>query len=43
MILIGNGESAPLHDPAYDFSDDAAPFGVAYWTRLVETALPRHG
>ena len=39
-VLIGNGPSAPLHNPAYDFADDAAPYGVAYWTGLVENALP---
>jgi hippurate hydrolase len=41
FILIGNGASAPLHHPAFDFDDAAAPYGVAYWTRLVERALPR--
>ncbi len=42
-VLIGNGDSAPLHNPGYDFNDSAAPLGVAYWARLVETALPRAG
>jgi hippurate hydrolase len=40
-VILGNGGSAPLHHPAYDFSDAAAPVGVAYWVRLVERALPR--
>jgi hippurate hydrolase len=40
-VLIGNGDSAPLHNPGYDFNDEAAPLGVAYWARLVERALPR--
>ena len=40
FVLIGNGDSAPLHHPAYDFSDEAAPAGVAYWAGLVERALP---
>ena len=39
-VIIGNGDSAPLHHPAYDFNDEAAPLGVAYWARLVEKALP---
>jgi len=39
-VLIGNGDSAPLHHPEYDFNDEAAPLGVAYWARLVEKALP---
>jgi hippurate hydrolase len=40
-VLIGNGDSAPLHHPGYDFNDEAAPLGVTYWARLVEKALPR--
>jgi amidohydrolase len=40
FIFIGNGESAGLHHPAYDFNDEAIPFGTSYWVRLVETALP---
>jgi len=40
-VLIGNGDSAPLHNAAYDFNDQAAPSGVAYWASLVEKALPR--
>ena len=39
FIFIGNGDSAALHHPAYDFSDDAIPFGASYWVQLVETAL----
>jgi hippurate hydrolase len=40
-VIIGNGDSAPLHNAGYDFNDAAAPLGVAYWARLVEKALPR--
>ena len=40
FIFIGNGDSAGLHHPAYDFNDDAIPVGASYWARLVETALP---
>ncbi len=43
FVFIGNGPSAPLHHPDYDFNDAIAPLGVAYWTRLAETALPRKG
>ncbi|MCC6888997.1 MAG: amidohydrolase [Hyphomicrobiales bacterium] len=39
FIFIGNGDSAGLHHPAYDFNDDALPFGTSYWVRLIETAL----
>jgi len=40
FIWIGNGDSAGLHHPAYDFNDETIPFGTSYWVRLVETALP---
>lgn len=40
FIFIGNGDSANLHHPAYDFNDKAIPFGASYWVRLVENALP---
>ncbi|MFC6641122.1 amidohydrolase [Sulfitobacter profundi] len=39
-IFIGNGDSAALHNPAYDFNDDALGYGVAYWTELARRALP---
>ena len=39
FIFIGNGNTAGLHHPAYDFNDDAIPAGTSYWVRLVETAL----
>ncbi len=41
FVFIGNGDSAALHHPAYDFNDAAAPLGVAYWVRLAQAALPR--
>jgi amidohydrolase len=41
FIFIGNGDSAGLHHPAYDFNDDAIPAGIAFWARLVETAMPK--
>ena len=40
FVFIGNGDSAALHNAGYDFDDEAAPFGVAYWARLVEERLP---
>ncbi|MFK7942486.1 MAG: M20 aminoacylase family protein [Paracoccaceae bacterium] len=40
FINIGNGDSSGLHTTTYDFNDEAAPFGVAYWAKLVELALP---
>src|SRR5258708_3774135 len=39
FIWVGNGESAGLHHPSYNFNDDVIPFGTSYWVKLVETAL----
>ncbi|MBP1852987.1 M20 aminoacylase family protein [Rhizobium halophytocola] len=39
MIWIGNGDSADLHNPAYDFNDDAIVHGVSYWLSLVDQQL----
>jgi amidohydrolase len=39
FIWVGNGDSAGLHHPAYDFNDEAIPLGTSYWVRLAETAL----
>jgi len=40
FIWIGNGDSAGLHHPSYNFNDEVIPFGTSYWVKLVETALP---
>ena len=40
FIWMGNGTSAGLHHPSYNFNDEAIPFGTSYWVKLVETALP---
>ena len=40
FIFVGNGNSAGLHHPAYNFNDDVIPIGTSYWVKLVETALP---
>jgi hippurate hydrolase len=40
FIGIGNGASAGLHTPRYDFNDAILPLGARYWVRLVERELP---
>ena len=40
FVFIGNGDSAGLHNPEYDFNDDLIPVGCSYWVRLVESAMP---
>jgi amidohydrolase len=39
FIFVGNGDSAGLHHPAYDFNDEVIPIGTSYWVKLVEAAL----
>ncbi len=40
FIFMGNGDTAALHHPEYDFNDDAIPYGCSYWVQLVEQAMP---
>jgi hippurate hydrolase len=37
---MGNGDSAGLHHPKYDFNDAALPVGASFWARLIEKAMP---
>jgi amidohydrolase len=39
FIFCGNGNSAGLHHPAYDFNDEAILYGTSFWIRLVENTL----
>ena len=39
-ILVGNGETAMVHNPAYDFNDEAIPAGCSYWAEVVERRMP---
>ena len=39
FIFCGNGDSAGLHHPAYNFNDEAIVFGTSYWVKLVENTL----
>jgi len=39
FIFIGQGETAGLHHPEYDFNDDIIPYGCSYWVSLAESAL----
>ena len=39
FVFIGNGDTPALHNSAYDFNDDAIPYGISYWVSLAETAL----
>ncbi|NLS06655.1 amidohydrolase [Rhizobium sp. P32RR-XVIII] len=39
FIFIGNGDTAGLHNPAYDFNDEVIAHGISYWVRLAEQRL----
>ena len=38
-IFMGNGDSAGLHHPAYNFNDETLPTGITYWSTLAEQRL----
>ncbi|MEM6742820.1 MAG: M20 aminoacylase family protein [Pseudomonadota bacterium] len=38
-IMLGAGEGAGVHHPAYDFNDAIIPEGSSYWVKLAEKAL----
>jgi len=39
-IFMGNGDTAMVHHPAYNFDDNAIPFGASWYAEMVETRLP---
>ncbi len=39
-LFIGQGDSAGVHSPHYDFNDGIAPVGASFLARLVERAQP---
>jgi amidohydrolase len=39
-IMLGNGDSAMVHHPAYDFNDEAIPAGCSWFAELVERRMP---
>lgn len=38
-LFVGNGNSAPLHSPLYNFNDDIIAPAASYWVRLAEAYL----
>ena len=39
-IFVGQGDTAGVHHPEYDFNDEIIPIGCSYWAKIVETAMP---
>jgi hippurate hydrolase len=40
-VFIGNGDTAHVHHPSFNFDDAAAPLGASFFARLVERGQPR--
>ncbi len=39
-ILVGNGDTAMVHHPEYNFNDEAIPAGCSWWAGIVEERMP---
>lgn len=39
-IFLGNGDSAMVHHPEYNFNDEAIPFGSSWLAGMVESRMP---
>lgn len=40
-IFVGNGDTAMVHHPAYNFDDDVIPFGASWYAGMVEARMPQ--
>ncbi len=38
-ILVGNGDTAAVHHPEYNFTDEAIPAGCSWWAEIAEQRL----
>ena len=38
-ILVGNGDTAMVHHPKYNFNDEAIPAGCSWWVEMAESRL----
>ncbi|TIS85416.1 MAG: amidohydrolase, partial [Mesorhizobium sp.] len=39
FVFLGNGNSAPLHNPAYDFNDEGLLHGARFHAAVVRRRL----
>ena len=39
-IFVGNGDTAMVHNAAYNFDDNAIPFGASWYAGMVEARMP---
>ncbi|QFQ86388.1 amidohydrolase [Paracoccus kondratievae] len=42
-IFLGNGDTAMVHHPAYDFDDNAIPAGSSWYAGMAEARMPIQG
>lgn len=42
-ILMGNGDTAAVHHPEYNFNDDVIPAGCSWFAEMVEQRMPVGG
>ncbi|RZV99704.1 MAG: amidohydrolase [Rhodobacteraceae bacterium] len=42
-ILVGNGDTAMVHNPEYNFNDDVIPAGCSWYVEMAEGRLPMAG
>ncbi len=40
FIILGNGDSAGLHHPEYNFNDEIIPIGCSWFAEMVERRMP---
>lgn len=40
FLFIGNGNSAELHNPMYEFNDDVIPAGCSWFAEMAERRMP---
>ena len=39
-IFVGNGDTATLHHPSYNFDDNAIPAGASWYAGMIEARMP---
>lgn len=39
-LFIGNGDSADLHNPSYEFNDELIPLGCSWYAEMAEQSMP---
>ena len=40
FVVLGNGDSAMLHHPEYNFNDEIIPTGCSWFAEMVESRMP---